>query len=562
MVSEENHFERGKLLGEGAFGKVFLCHDKEEQDKKYAMKVIDLKELLWEERDLAEKEANLLTTLQHQYILHAVTTFQEKETLCIVTEFCDHGDLEQYLKSRKGKSLEEQRIVEWFRQICSALEYLHGRNVLHRDIKTQNIFLTGTEMTAKLGDLGLAKVLESSFQKALTFCGSPYYMSPEILACKAYDSKSDIWAMGVCMYEMATLKRPFNAHRMQQLVFEIVHGQMPPMPNDEYSSQLIEIIERMICRNPDERPSATELLQDVVFKNQRALKKSQGRDALSFNNPMDFPKEKIHNEMTPDVENLAECGQCLTSADDDADKTLRKVVIEEGGVVYYNYSVLSPELGASRTVTSYSQAEYSEGSTSNSKSSGDGASDTENKEYLKDAKQTLDVDPQADVQQLPKPLKLIKDLRDRALMFLKSKRSDSDNDTRTKIQVLMGDKMRAEIIMALHEPQEIKQQGRCVQNFNQELWYGVRQEIVETGNMAKFSQNEELKNHLFSTFPKILVEASPMDRIWGIGLSKDDKRALKKETWRGQNLLGYILTRLRDKWMESFLEPVVSVKAV
>lgn len=86
------------------------------------MKVIDLKELLWEERDLAEKEANLLTTLQHQYILHAVTTFQEKETLCIVTEFCDHGDLEQFLKSRKGKSLEEQRIVEWFRQICSALE--------------------------------------------------------------------------------------------------------------------------------------------------------------------------------------------------------------------------------------------------------------------------------------------------------------------------------------------------------------------------------------------------------------------------------------------------------
>lgn len=126
----------------------------------------------------------------------------------------------------------------------------------------------------------------------------------------------------------------------------------------------------------------------------------------------------------------------------------------------------------------------------------------------------------------------------------------------------MGDKMRAEIIMALHEPQEIKQQGRCVQNFNQELWYGVRQEIVETGNMAKFSQNEKLKNHLFSTFPKILVEASPMDRIWGIGLSKDDKRALKKETWRGQNLLGYILTRIRDKWMESFLEPVVSVKAV
>lgn len=86
------------------------------------MKVIDLKDLLWDERNLAEKEANLLTTLQHQYILHAVKTFQEKETLCILTEFCDHGDLEQFLKARAGKSLEEERIVEWLRQICSALE--------------------------------------------------------------------------------------------------------------------------------------------------------------------------------------------------------------------------------------------------------------------------------------------------------------------------------------------------------------------------------------------------------------------------------------------------------
>lgn len=88
------------------------------------MKVIDLKDLLWDERNLAEKEANLLTTLQHQYILHAVTAFQENETLCIVTEFCDQGDLEQFLKARAGQSLVEERIVEWFRQICSALEVI------------------------------------------------------------------------------------------------------------------------------------------------------------------------------------------------------------------------------------------------------------------------------------------------------------------------------------------------------------------------------------------------------------------------------------------------------
>lgn len=151
-------------------------------------------------------------------------------------------------------------------------------------------------------------------------------------------------------------------------------------------------------------------------------KKSQGGDALGLNNPMDFSKEKIHKEMKPDVENPTECGQCLTPANDDENKTLRRVVIEKRGLVYYNCLFLSPKPSASNTVTSYSQTEFSEGSTPNSKSFDDCASDTEDKEYLKDTKQALDVEPQADVQQLPKPLKLMKDfLRDRTRMFLKSK---------------------------------------------------------------------------------------------------------------------------------------------
>lgn len=89
------------------------------------MKVIDLECSSEDKRNLAEKEANLLTTLQHKYILRALTTFQENETLCIVTEFCDQGNLEQFLKERKGKLLEERQIVKWFRQICSALQVIY-----------------------------------------------------------------------------------------------------------------------------------------------------------------------------------------------------------------------------------------------------------------------------------------------------------------------------------------------------------------------------------------------------------------------------------------------------
>lgn len=88
------------------------------------MKIIDLEGSSEDERNSAKKEALLLTTLQHKYILHALSVYQENKTLCIVTDFCDQGDLAQFLDKRRGNLLEEERIVEWFRQICSALEVI------------------------------------------------------------------------------------------------------------------------------------------------------------------------------------------------------------------------------------------------------------------------------------------------------------------------------------------------------------------------------------------------------------------------------------------------------
>ncbi|XP_052090712.1 serine/threonine-protein kinase Nek5-like [Mytilus californianus] len=258
-------FELEKTLGEGAFGKVFLCCDKTDKSQKYAMKVIDLSKSPQEEREAAEREARLLSDFKHENIIAYIDSFQEKGALCIVTEFCDGGDLSEFIEKRGGRPFNEDQIVNWFRQICSGLQYLHGRNCLHRDIKTQNVFLTGPKKIAKLGDLGLAKVLERPNAKAVTFCGSPYYMSPEIFACKPYDTKSDIWAMGVVIYEMSTLERPFDAMLMQQLVFKIVHGELPPMPKDKYSAQFCSLLEKMMCKDSKTRPSADDVLSDSLF---------------------------------------------------------------------------------------------------------------------------------------------------------------------------------------------------------------------------------------------------------------------------------------------------------
>lgn len=112
---------------------------------------------------------------------------------------------------------------------------------------------------------------------------------------------------------------------------------------------------------------------------------------------------------------------------------------------------------------------------------------------------------------------------------------------------IMGDREKAEIIIALDEPYEINTHGKQVKNFKQDAWENCRQTIVESGNMAKFSQNEELKQKLLLTYPKTLVEARKDSETWGIGLDKEDPRAWNKQTWRGENLLGKILTKVRDR---------------
>ena len=102
-----------------------------------------------------------------------------------------------------------------------ALEYVHGRRVIHRDIKTQNIFLTGNN-TIKIGDFGISKVLETTCQNANTVVGTPYYMAPEACQSEPYTSKSDVWALGCILYELCSLKKAFEADNLLGLVFKIV----------------------------------------------------------------------------------------------------------------------------------------------------------------------------------------------------------------------------------------------------------------------------------------------------------------------------------------------------
>ncbi|KAM6401331.1 serine/threonine-protein kinase Nek1 isoform 15-T15 [Pluvialis apricaria] len=174
-------------------------------------------------------------------------------------DYCEGGDLFKKINAQKGILFSEDQILDWFVQICLALKHIHDRKILHRDIKSQNIFLT-KDGTIQLGDFGIARVLNSTAELARTCIGTPYYLSPEICQNKPYNNKSDIWALGCVLYEMCTLKHAFEAGNMKNLVLKIISGPFPPI-SMHYSYDLRNLLSQLFKRNPRNRPSVNSILE-------------------------------------------------------------------------------------------------------------------------------------------------------------------------------------------------------------------------------------------------------------------------------------------------------------
>lgn len=148
--------------------------------------------------------------------------------------------------------------------MCLAIKHVHDRKIIHRDIKGQNIFLTKGNMI-KLGDFGIAKILNKTMEKAKTVVGTPYYLSPEIIESKPYSFKSDIWSMGVLLYEMCALQPPFNANSLQFLALKIVKGAYQPIQGN-FSKEVKGLVAQMLNTDPNRRPSVSDILRKFAPK--------------------------------------------------------------------------------------------------------------------------------------------------------------------------------------------------------------------------------------------------------------------------------------------------------
>ncbi|XP_048035564.1 serine/threonine-protein kinase ppk11-like [Megalobrama amblycephala] len=283
-VLEKHEYTIIRELGQGNSGRAFLVKNPEED-------FLVVKEIYYRHNrnfnlEAVKNEIDVLKNLHHGYVVGYEGSFEDRESgfFYIVSEYCAGGDLFKMMQTQNNIGFfEEQQILEWLVQICLALQYLHKNNVLHRDIKPQNVFLT-EDGYINLGDFGCSKVRQSADEYATSVVGAELYTSPEIYQNR-HNSKSDIWSLGWLIHDLCMLDVWSNIIERRCVHANSLRGTKPDISN-RYSNNLQTLIKEMLSCDPRDRPSADEILAKpflsiAVIKNkgipdvlQRNLKKS------------------------------------------------------------------------------------------------------------------------------------------------------------------------------------------------------------------------------------------------------------------------------------------------
>ncbi|GFR46043.1 hypothetical protein Agub_g7512 [Astrephomene gubernaculifera] len=261
MSSED--YTAVRQIGKGAFGTAHIVEHKV-TGERFVLKRVRLARQSAKERQCSVRELLLLSNLRHRNVLEYKGCWIEGGcNLCLLVELCESGDLFTQLRLRHPGNMHfsEEHLQEMAVQLLSALAYLHRCRIAHRDLKTANVLITG-EGCLKLADFGLSVVLEPSIDGGLTrtVVGTPNYMSPCVLQEKPYGFPNDIWGLGCVLFELSALKPAFQAFNMAGLIRKVTSSPPPSLPT-MYSERWRNLIRCMLCKDPQLRPTAEELLQ-------------------------------------------------------------------------------------------------------------------------------------------------------------------------------------------------------------------------------------------------------------------------------------------------------------
>ena len=263
-MSEEYEFIEN--IGQGMYGRVYKAKNKKE-NKYYAIKRLNFKDINEKEKKQINNEVSCIKKLKHPNIILYKDSFNDEDNYFnIVTTFCEGGDIYNKIQNQKGEYFNEEQILNWFVQILLGLDYIHKNNIIHRDIKPQNIFIKKKHIIC-IGDFGIAKIINQIQTQTMTsIIGTPLYMSPE--SFNEPNSKyfeSDIWSTGCCLYEICNLKHAFGADRWELVFNKVRTGKHQPV-NKKYSSELRDIIDSMLNVKPVNRPTIPKLLKSAFIR--------------------------------------------------------------------------------------------------------------------------------------------------------------------------------------------------------------------------------------------------------------------------------------------------------